>query len=122
MESLIGEIIQNYGPQLWLAFASLVATSFMMITIKNFINDLVLYFKVRMSDLGRGAMILWRGKLKMVEKITFKHIEVYDDEEVVLIPIKNWMHSDRVYPKPWDGQFNEEKWKHWDGKKERRKS
>lgn len=120
MEGLISEILATYGPQLWLAFVSLVATGFIMTMIRNFISDLVLYYKVRMSDLGKGAMITWKNKLKMVKRISFKYIEVYDDEEVVYIPIKTWMNADRQYPKPWDGQFAEEKWKHWDGKTDRR--
>lgn len=122
MEGLLSEIITAYGPQLWLTFVTLVATGFIMMMIKNFIADLVLYYKVRMSDLGKGAMITWKEKLKMVKTIHFKYIEVYDDEEVVYIPIKTWMNADRQYPKPWDGQFAEEKWKHWDGKTDRRKS
>lgn len=122
MEELIATIINTYGPQLWLAFVSLIATGFIMMIVKNFISDLVLYYKVRMSDLGKGAMITWRDKLKMVKTIHFKYIEVYDDEEVVYIPIKTWMNADRIYPKPWDGQFAEEKWKHWDGRSDRRKS
>ena len=122
MEELVATIIQTYGPQLWLAFVSLIATGFIMMMLKSFIENLVLYYKVRMSDLGKGAMIVWRNKLKMVRKIHFKYIEVYDDEEVIYIPIRTWMTSDRIYPKPWDGQFSEEKWKHWDGRTERRKN
>lgn len=88
--------------------------------LKNFITDLVSYYKVRASDLGRGAMIKWNNKLKMIHSIHFKYIEVYDDEETIFIPISTWLSTDRVYPKPRDDQFDEEKWKHWDGRTDRR--
>ena len=121
VEQTIAQIIQQFWPQIWMGFVTLIITGFVMLMVKNFVTDLVLYFKVRMSDLGKGAMILWRNKLKMVKAIHFKYIEVYDDEEVIYIPIKTWMNADRIYPKPWDGQFSEEKWKHWDGKTDRRR-
>lgn len=107
MEELIATIITTYGSQIWLAFMGFVATGFVMLVLKNFIADLVFYYKVKLSDLGKGAMIIWGNKLKMVKKIHFKYIEVYDDEEVVYIPIKTWLSSDMIYPKPKDEQFNE---------------
>lgn len=121
MEEAIATIITQFGPQIWLAFVTFVVTGFVMLILKNLIGDLVLYFRVRMSDLGKGAMIMWWGKLKMVSRIYFKYIEVYDDEEVVYIPIKTWINTDRVYPKPREDQFDEQKWKHWDRITDRRK-
>ncbi len=107
MEAIVATIIGTYGTQIWLAFITLVATGFIMSIIKNLITDLVLFYKVRMSDLGKGAMITWNNKLKMIKKIHFRHIEVYDDQEVVYIPIKKWFTSDQIYPKPKDLQFKE---------------
>lgn len=120
MEAIIATLIGTYGTQIWLAFVTFFATGFAMSLIKNLIQDVALYQKARMSDLGKGAMIIWKGKLKMVKTIHFRYIEVYDDEEVTYIPIKTWFSSDQIYPKPWEGQFHEEKWKHWDGKTDRR--
>jgi hypothetical protein len=122
LEQTIQQIIQEFAPQLWLGFVTLIVTGFVMLILKNFIEDLVNYYKVRMSDLGKGAMIIWKDKLKMVKTIHFKDIEVFDDEEVVYIPIKIWMSSEKVYPKPRQDQFKEEGWKHYDGKIERRKN
>lgn len=121
MEQTIAMIIEKYGSEIWLSFITLVVTGFIMINVKNFVSDLVLFYKAKMSDLGKGAMILWSGKLKMVKQIHFKSIELYDDEEVIYIPINTWIKSVKVYPKPRSDQFSEESWKQWDGKIERRK-
>ena len=107
MEAIVATIINTYGTQIWLSFIGLIATTFIMSIIKNFISDLVLFYKIRMSDLGKGAMIIWNNKLKMVKKIHFRHIEVYDDQEVVYIPTRKWFNSDQIYPKPKDIQFKE---------------
>ena len=121
MEQTIALIINQYGSEIWLSFITLVITSFIMINIKNFISNLVLFYRAKMSDLGKGAMIFWNGKLKMVKQIHFKDIELYDDEEVIYIPIITWFNSVKVYPKPRNDQFIEESWKNWDGHRERRK-
>jgi hypothetical protein len=121
LEQVIQTIVEQYWTTIWLGFVSLVVTGFVMLLIKNFISDLVNYFKVRMSDLGYGAMILWRGKLKRVLEIKFKEIKVIDDEEICFIPISVWISSEKSYPQPRDDQFKEENWKHWDGKTERRR-
>ena len=120
MEQTIAVIIEKYGAQLWLGFITLVITGFVMMNIKNFVTDLVYFYKAKFSDLGKGAMILWDRKLKMVKTIHFKEIEVYDDEEVLYIPIKMWLSSVKTYPKPRDDQFIEENWR-WDGETDRRR-
>lgn len=122
MEQAIQQIIQQFAPQIWLGFVGFLTTGFMMLMLKNLVEDLVNYFKIRMSDLGKGAMIKWKDKLKMVKVIHFKEIEIFDDEEVVYIPIKIWIHSEKVYPKPRADQFNEAGWKSYDGKIERRQN
>ena len=121
MEQTIITIIQQFAPQIWLGFVTFVVTGFVILSLKNLVSDLMNFYKVKISDLGKGAMILWKSKLKMVKQIHFKDIEVYDDEEVLYIPIKIWLESEKSYPKPWDGQFHEHKWKHWDGHTDRRK-
>jgi hypothetical protein len=123
MEQTIATIISQFGPQIWLAFVTFVVTGFVMIMLKNFVQDLVNYFKVRMSDLGYGAMVIWQGKLKRVAEIKFKKIKLIDDEEIVFVPIVSWLNSAQVYPQPRHDQFDEKRWetKPWDGKIERRK-
>jgi hypothetical protein len=107
MEETIAQIIQQFGPQIWLGFVALVVTGFIMLLVKMFVSDLVNYFKVRMSDLGYGTMILWQGNLKRVVEIKFKTIKVVDDEEVMFIPIKTWLNSVQVFPQPSCEHFRE---------------
>lgn len=120
MEDTIRAIIEEFGATLWLGFVTFVITAFVMSIMKNFVLDLVLYFRVRTSDLGKGAMIKWSGQLKMVKSINFKEIEIFDDEEVLYIPIKSWLNSVKVYPKPRDDQFDEKQWRRWDRITDRR--
>jgi hypothetical protein len=120
LEQVIQAIINDYWTTIWLGFVSLIITGFIMLLVKNFIADLANYFKVRTSDLGYGAMILWEGKLKRVVEIRFKEIKVIDDEEICFIPILIWIASIKTYPQPRDDQFKEDSWKHYDGKIERR--
>lgn len=122
MEQTIAQIINQFGPQIWLAFVTLIVTGFVMMMIKTLISDLVNYYKVRMSDLGYGTMILWQGKLKRVAEIKFKMIKVVDDEEIMFIPVKTWLSSVQIFPQPRHDQFDEKKWetRPWDGKEDRR--
>ena len=115
VEQTIQTIINEYWTQIWLGFVSLVVTGFIMLLVKNFIVNLANYFKVRMSDLGYGAMVFWQGKLKRVVEIKFKEIKLVDDEEICFIPIATWLGSVKQYPQPRDDQFSEESWKHWNG-------
>jgi hypothetical protein len=78
-----------------------------MIFIKEFITDLVFYVRVRMSDLGKGAIIIWDDKRRMIEKIHFKTIEVFDDEVRIFIPIRNWVTVTKYYPIPKKSEFEE---------------
>jgi hypothetical protein len=121
IEQIITEILTKNWTTLWLGFVTFVATGFIMLMLKNFIVDLVNYFKVRMSDLGYGAMIIWEKQLKRVVQIKFREIKVVDDKEIVFVPIITWLASVKSYPQPRDDQFKEESWTRWDGKSDRRK-
>ena len=107
METIIKDLINQYMSKLWLNFVVLVVTGFIMLLIKNFIENLVNYYKAKMSDLGRGAMIIWKNEIMMIKAIHFKNIEAYDDKKVIFIPIKSWLQSDKIYPKPEKKEFNE---------------
>ena len=107
MEETIVQIIDQFGPQLWLGFVTLIITGFVMLMLKSLISDLVNYYKVRMSDLGYGVMILWKGKLKRVAEIKFKMIKVVDDEEIMFIPVRTWLSSVQIFPQPRHDQFDE---------------
>jgi len=122
LESIIKEIVANYGVSIFVGFLSLFLTGFIALWIKNLISDVFNYYTTKMSDLGYGAMILWNGKLKRVVEIKFRKIKAIDDEEIIFIPIETWLKSVQSYPQPRNDQFDERKWyeKPWDGKTERR--
>ena len=124
MEDLIAEIINTYGQQLWTAVVVLVVTGFVLTMIKNFINDLVNYFKARMSDIGFGQRIYFGGQIYLVEKITFRHIRARDDKKIIYVPIGSYLSGVREYPINRHDDFDESKYheKPWDGKTERRQS
>ena len=123
MEELIAEMINNYGQQIWLAFVTLVITGFVMIMIKNLINDLVYYYRARMSDIGRGQRIYFDKEILVINRIRFRHIEAYDDKKTILIPIRSFIDGVREYPKNRYDDFDEKKYfeQPWDGKEDRRK-
>jgi len=56
-DQIVAEIIQQYGTQLWLSFVTLVVTGFILTLLRNFVQDVVYYFRARMSDIGYGQRI-----------------------------------------------------------------
>lgn len=121
MEDLIAEIITTYGQQLWIAFVILVITGFVLSMIRSFIEDLVGYFKARMSDIGFGQRIYFGGQIYIVEKITFHYIRAKDDKKVIYIPIRIYLEGVREYPMNRYDDFDEQKYheKPWDGHERR---
>lgn len=120
---LITTIFAQYGQQIWLTFIAFIVTGFVMIMLKNLVQDLVNYFRARMSDIGRGQRIYFNGEILVIDDIKFRSIEAHDDQKTVLIPINKYMSDVRIYPKNRYDDFDENKYfeKPWDGKKERRK-
>ncbi len=121
-EELIAAIFRDYGQQIWLTFVGFVITGFILITLKNFIQDLVNYYRARMSDIGRGQRIYFKGEILVIDKISFRHIEAHDDKRAILIPINIYLDGVKEYPFNRFDDFDEEKYfqKPWDGKTERR--
>ena len=122
-EELITTILNEYGKQIWLSFITFVITGFVLIMLKNLIQDLFNYFRARMSDIGRGQRIFYHNEIFVIDKITFRFIEAHDDQKTLLIPIDKYMKDFRLYPKPRYDDFDETKYfeKEWDGKVDRRK-
>lgn len=123
-ENSINDIIKNYGSSLWLGFVSLVITTFILTVAKNFVADLVLYFKAKMSDIGYGQRIYYKDQIYIVQSIHFKYIVIYDDKKIIRIPIKTYMEGTIEFPQPRYDDFDENKYhqKPWDGKTERREN
>jgi hypothetical protein len=123
MEELIATIVSEYGAQIWFAFITFVITGFVLTLMKNLVQDLVYYYRARMSDIGRGQRIYFRGEIFQIDKITYRYIEAHDDRRFVLIPIKDYMEGVREYPIGRHDDFDEDKYhqKPWDGQTERRK-
>jgi len=122
VEELINTIFQEYGQQIWFTFVTFVITGFILIMMKNLVNDLVNYFRARMSDIGRGQRIYFKGEILVIDRITFKFIEAHDDKRTIQIPIDSYINGVREYPNPRYDDFDENKYfqKPWDGKSERR--
>jgi len=123
MEDVIAAVIRDYGGQLWLGFVTLVVTGFILTLVKNFIQDLVNYFRAKMSDIGHGQLIYWDKQIYAVDRITFRSILVKDDIRMIYIPIDKYLASAREYPLSRYDDFDEEKYhqKQWNGVVDRRK-
>lgn len=102
-------ILNQYGTTIWFSFVVFVITTLIISVVKDFIIDFINYIKVKMSNLGYGAVIIWEGKKKIVEEIKFEKIKVVDDDEIVFIPIKKWIESAQTYPQPTTRTFKERK-------------
>lgn len=122
MEDTIGTIIEQFGAELWLGFITLVITGFIMIIIKNFIKDLVYFFRAKMSDIGYGQRIYYGNEIFVVDEIRFKHIIAHDDKKKIHIPIKKYVEGTIEYPNTRFDDFDEEKYHQpkWNGNTERR--
>ena len=121
-DQIVAEIIQEYGTQLWLSFVTLVITGFILTLMRNFVQDVVYYFKARLSDIGFGQRIFWKNEIYIVQKIHFKFITIKDDKKIIRIPIKTYITGTVEYPLHRYDDFDEEKYHQapWDGKTERR--
>lgn len=122
MEDTIRAIIDEFGRELWLAFITLVITGFVLTIIRDFIKDLVFYFRARMSDVGYGQRIYFKGEIFIVDRVSFKHIVAHDDKKKVLIPISQFINGVKEYPHHRYDDFDEKRYHEppWDGKTERR--
>lgn len=123
-DQIVAEIIQEYGTQLWLSFVTLVVTGFILTVMRNFVSDVIYYFRARMSDIGYGQRIYWRDEIYIVQKIHFKFITIKDDKKLIRIPIKTYLDGNIEFPLHRYDDFNEKKYHEgpWDGVTERRKN
>lgn len=124
VEETIATIINQYGTELWLGFVTLVITGFVLSLIRGFISDLVDYFRARMSDVGYGQRIYWRGEIFIVDRIKFQHIVAHDDKKRILIPIGLYLGGVKEYPNHRHDDFDENRYheRPWDGVNDRRKN
>ena len=70
-EELISTLLREYGNQILFTFITLVITGFILTVLRNFIQDLVNYFRARMSDIGRGQRIYLNNEILVIEKNHF---------------------------------------------------
>lgn len=96
----LNEALTTFGPTLWTGFISLVITWFILTIIKDFVVDLVLYLRARVSDIGYGQRLFYNDKLYIVKQITFKHIIMYDNIKVIRMPISTFLESVLEFPQP----------------------
>lgn len=122
IETVIEEIIANYWSTFWVGFVTLVATGFIMSMIRDFISDLVYYYRARMSDIGEGQRVYWHDEIYIVSNIYFKYIKIFDNKKTIRIPIKLYLNGIRAMPNHRHDDFDEEKYHQppWDGQTERR--
>ena len=123
VDQIISEIIQEYGPQIWLAFVSLIITGFILTMLRDFVSDIVYYFRARMSDVGYGQRIYWKGEIYIVQKIHFKFITIKDDKKLIRIPIKTYLNGNIEFPLHRYDDFNEKKYHEgpWRGQERRQR-
>lgn len=122
IEQTIQTIIEEYGSTIWIGFVTLVVTGFALTTLKGFVEDLVYYFRARLSDIGYSQRIYYNNEIYLVRSIHFKFIVIYDDKKVIRIPTKLYMNGPIIFPQPRYDDFNEKKYHEppWDGATERR--
>ena len=101
MEETINLIIADYSGKLWMGFMSLVVTGFILVSIKDFILDLMYYISARMSDIGFGQKIYWKNELFTVREIKFKYLVIYDEKKIVRIPLKDYLKGSITFPNPY---------------------
>jgi hypothetical protein len=103
MEQTISAIIQEFGAQLWLTAVTLIITTFVMTWIKNKIRDLANYLQVRSSSIGEQSIVIISDKKYLVEEIKFRTIKLVNGDDIMFIPLSNWIHMNITVPRYKDG-------------------
>ena len=99
INQLLEQLIKEYGTALWIASITIVISTMVLISLKDFATNIVNYFSVKMSDFGEHSIVSYNGKTYIVKDIKLTSVVVENDYEVVIIPIKKWLSQDKIMPK-----------------------
>lgn len=96
--AILQTIIEEQGAAIWISFISFIVTGFVLVLLRDFVGDIVLYYKARISDIGFGQQIYYQNAIYIVKEITFRHIIIYDSEKVIRVPIKAYLAGPIAFP------------------------
>ena len=98
MESqLINDLFGAIDAKIFQIVLQLIVVGALLMAIKDLNNRIVNYFKLRLSDFGRGTKIEIDGYEGHIHNVGFNEVEItIDDQSTLLIPVDRFIKSSKV--------------------------
>ena len=96
-KELLHNLINGLSAQLVWSLFQVVAISFIFLAIKDFASKLLVYLKLKFSDLGRGTKIEIDNYVGYISNLGFTEIEIeVDSHTTMIVPIKRFLNVSKI--------------------------
>lgn len=98
MESkIVLDLLEAIDSKIFQLVLQLIIVGAIIIYIKDFNSRVVNYYKLKMSDLGRGTKIIFDRTAGYINKISFNEVEIEtEDGGLMLIPVDKFIKSSKI--------------------------
>jgi len=94
---LIGALLETMDSKIFSLVLQLIVVGAIFMWLKDFNGRVVNYFKLRMSEFGRGTKVRIEGIEGYVRHIGFNEVEiVINENETLLMPVSRFMSISKV--------------------------
>jgi len=94
---LMNELLSTMDMKIFSLVLQLIVVGATVMWIKDVTGKIVNYFKLKMSDFGRGTHIKVEGYEGQIHKIGFVEVEIaLAEEDTLLIPVERFVKTTKV--------------------------
>lgn len=95
--ALINELLGTMDAKIFSLVLQLILVGAVVMWIKDVTSRVVNYYKLKMSDFGRGTNIKVEGFLGQIHRIGFSEVEIILDEgDTLLIPVERFVKATKT--------------------------
>lgn len=94
---LLNELLNVIDSKIFTLTLQLIIVGAVFMWIKNLNGQIVDYYRLKMSDLGRGTKVEILGYEGFISRIGFNEVEItLDGDKTLLIPVDKFMQAPKV--------------------------
>ena len=98
MESLVlGDLLEGVDTKIFQIVIHMILVGAVFLWVKDMSSRVMNYFKLKMSDFGRGTKVIVDGHEGYIHHVGFSEVEItIDEHSTLLMPLERFMKASKV--------------------------
>ena len=94
---LVNELLATMDTKIFQLVLQLIVVGAVIMYIKDLNGRIANFYKLKMSDFGRGTKVKIDGQEGMITAIRFTEVEIaLDEDHIMLVPVNRFISSTKV--------------------------